>query len=305
MAMSEIFVVGSVNQDIVVSSEKIPTPGETVVGKNLEFFPGGKGANQAVAAKLLGGKVSFVGKVGKDAFGEEMYKYLSGLALGANLLRDEESPTGTAIIIVDKDGENSITVVPGSNGTLSADECAILERGTPGDYLVLQNEIPMQTIEELLHRAKENGLTTVFNAAPAVILSTKSLNNLDVVIVNEHEFSVFFDCNDVVNERHRTEVAQLVRKMADRLSVGVILTLGANGVVASVGEEDGSVQGRRVVAVDTTGAGDCFVGAVVVGLSEGLSLRGALEFANTAASLSVTRMGASASFPRRADVENA
>lgn len=308
--MNAIYVAGSVNQDIVVSAARAPRPGETVFGSRLEFFPGGKGANQAVAARLLGGRVRFTGKVGADAFGAEMRRYLAGHGLAEGLVESASEPTGTALIIVAADGENSITVVPGANAALTAGDCVALDGAAAGDLLVLQNEIPLDTTLELLARARRRGMKTIFNAAPAVRLPQSAWGDLDLAVVNEHEYATFFGEKLVPGSPdHRVPSARLRRDagVVDRRSrqtgIGIVLTLGAAGAVGAVGGELAEVSGRLVKAVDTTGAGDCFTGALAVALAEGRVLAPALAFANAAASLAVTRMGASSSFPERAAVD--
>lgn len=308
--MKTIYVAGSVNQDIVVSAERAPRPGETVFGTDLEFFPGGKGANQAVAARRLGGRVRFAGKVGADAFGAEMRRYLAGHGLAEDLVESDSEPTGTALIVVAEGGENSITVVSGANATLTAGDCAALDGAAGGDLLVLQNEIPLETTLELLARARRRGMTTIFNAAPAVRLPESAWGDLDLVVVNEHEYATFFGeklapgspLHHVPSARLRRD-ARAVDAQARQTGLGIVLTLGAAGAVGAVGGQLAEVSGRLVKAVDTTGAGDCFTGALAVALAEGRVLASALAFANAAASLAVTRKGASASFPDRAAVD--
>ncbi len=299
--MKTIYVAGSVNQDIVVSAERAPRPGETVFGTGLELFPGGKGANQAVAARLLDGRVRFAGKVGADAFGAEMRRYLASHGLADHLVESATEPTGTALIVVAADGENSITVVSGANGQLSAGDCAVLAAANSGDLLVLQNEIPMDTSLELLASARRRGMRTIFNAAPAVRLPESAWPDLDLAVVNEHEYATLF--GEQLGSDERSKVALAVDRRARQTGLGIVLTLGAAGAVGAYGGEWAEVSGREVTPVDTTGAGDCFTGALAVALAEARDLAAALYFANAAASLAVTRMGASASFPTRAAVD--
>lgn len=302
-AIRTIYVAGSINQDIVVSAERAPRPGETVFGSGLEFFPGGKGANQAVAARRLGGRVTFAGKVGADAFGAEMRRYLAGHGLAGDVVESATEPTGTALIVVAAGGENSITVVPGANGALDADDFPALDDARAGDLLVLQNEIPLETTLELLARARRRGLTTIFNAAPAVRLPESAWGDLDLLVVNEHEVATFF--GEPLAAGEPEALAAAIDRRARETGLGIVLTLGAAGAVGALAGETAQVLGRRVTPVDTTGAGDCFTGAFAVALAEGRALADALEFANAAASLAVTRMGASASFPDREAVDRA
>ncbi len=299
--MKTIYVAGSVNQDIVVSAERAPRPGETVFGTGLEFFPGGKGANQAVAARRLGGRVRFAGKVGADALGTEMRRYLASHGLAEGLVESGSAPTGTALIVVAESGENSITVVSGANATLVAAECSALAEAEPGDLLVLQNEIPLATTLELLADGRRRGLRTIFNAAPAVRLPQGAWSDLDLAVVNEHEYACLF--GEELGAAEPAALAEIIGRRARETGVGTVLTLGAAGAVGFLDGEIATVPGREVTAVDTTGAGDCFTGALAVAIAEGRDLAAALSFANAAASLSVLAMGASASFPTRADVD--
>ncbi len=299
--MKTIYVAGSVNQDIVASAERAPRPGETVLGTALEFFPGGKGANQAVAARLLGGRVRFCGQVGADAFGTGMRRYLARHGLAEDLVESSSEPTGTALIVVASSGENSITVVPGANGALGAADCTALAGSRAGDLLVLQNEIPLDATLELLGGARNRGLTTLFNAAPAVRLPESAWPDLDVAVVNEHEYACLF--GEPLGTSKREDLLQTIANQARETGVGIVLTLGAAGAIGAVDGEVATVPGREVTPVDTTGAGDCFTGALAVALAEERDLAAALRFANAAASLAVLAMGASASFPNRADVD--
>ena len=299
--MKTIYVAGSINQDIVVTAERAPRPGETVFGTSLDFFPGGKGANQAVAARTLGGRVRFAGKVGADAFGAEMRRYLAGYGLAGEVVETPDAPTGTALIVVAAGGENSITVVPGANATLTASDFPALDEAAAGDLLVLQSEIPIDTNVELLARARRRGLTTIFNAAPAVRLPESAWEDLDLLAVNEHEVATFF--GEPLAGGELDALAQEVARRAWESRLGIVLTLGAAGAVGAMAGEVARVPGRRVTPIDTTGAGDCFTGAFAVAAAEGRGLEAALAFANAAASLAVTGMGASASFPDREAVD--
>jgi ribokinase len=297
-----VFVIGSVNQDIVVTVGKAPKPGETVFGTSISYFPGGKGANQAIAARRLGASVIFIGKVGRDAFGTAMSRYLEENELGDRLLKDGNSPTGTAVILVGADGENSITVIPGANVDFDFGEIRASFDGRAGDLMVLQNEISLTTGIELLHEARARNMTTFFNAAPATKLPVEALKSLDWVVVNEHEFEVFFD-RKLPDIRDRALVIDCAKEAAEKYSLGIVLTLGQGGAIALKDGTLADVEGTPVKAIDTTGAGDCFVGALTAGMTEGMSLSLALEFANRAAALSVTRRGASSSFPIRTEVD--
>ena len=299
--MSRILVVGSINQDIVIRVERRPNPGETVFGSELSYFPGGKGANQAVAAKRLGGTVTLAGKVGGDGFGSELRRYLAGFDLDNAIVVEPAVASGTAMILVDHQGENSIVVVPGANGTVQADDWSLANLCESGDYLVMQNEIPVPTTERLVIAAKQQGLKCIFNGAPAIRLADEMLRSVEFVVLNEHEFEVQFGAQPMLNNEEL--LAGQVRKFSDLFGIGVVLTLGSRGVIGVHREVLERVHGVKVQAVDTTGAGDCFVGGFTAELARGSELRSALEFANAAAALSVTKLGASSSFPAREEVE--
>ena len=300
--MKKVYVIGSINQDIVVQTTHVAKPGETVFGNSLNYFPGGKGANQAVATKRLGGDVSFIGKVGTDAFGQEMQSYLEEQGLGEHIIKSEGETTGTALIFVDDLGENSITVIKGANDTLSFEDCEELHQAQEGDILLLQNEIPLVTAIELLHYAKGSGLQSVINVAPAAKLPPSALENIDIIIVNEHEFETCFGIAPILLD-NRTEIQHQLEEISSQYELDVILTIGSAGVKAFLNGNFYEIDGIQVDAKDTTGAGDCFVGAFVAQQSIGKSELESLTFANAAAAKSVTRMGASASFPSIKEVE--
>ena len=300
--MHKVFVVGSINQDVVVSLVRPPSPGETVLGSSLRYFQGGKGANQAVAAARLGADVRFTGRVGEDVFGLGLSEVLSREKLAVELVSDSEAPTGTAVIFVDERGENSIAVVLGANGRLTPDDCD-LSGAEAGDLLLLQHEAPSETNFALMDRARGRGMKVFVNAAPAMRYSPHDIRRLDLLIVNEHELGIVFDrkftCDTAANALHA--IMEIHREEA----IDLVLTLGSLGVVAAIDAQSYAVPGHHVSAVDTTGAGDCFSGAFAAAVAKGLSNEAALEFANRAAALSVTRRGAGASFPTLAEVSGA
>jgi ribokinase len=271
--VSEVVVVGSANMDVIAVAPRHPVVGETVLGTALRFAPGGKGANQAVAAARFGARTRMVGRVGRDAFGDSLVAFLDGEGIGG-LIRDADQPTGTALIVVDEQGENTIVVVPGANGAMTVADLGRLD----GDVLVAQFEIPLAVVEAALRATRA---TTVLNPAPALVCPQSLLEAADIVVVNE------------------TEAAALAGRLPARKDQVVVTTLGAAG--ARVGAM--TVPGRAVAVVDTTGAGDCFVGALAAALAGGESIEGAVRVANVAASLSVQRFGAGPSMPTRAEVE--
>lgn len=299
--MKRVIVVGSINMDIVVSADRHPKPGETVVGNDIHFIPGGKGANQAVAASRLGGLVSLVGKIGHDTFGEKLQAFLKNEKLDlTGLTVSAEIPTGTALIVVDRKSENTIVVVPGCNRELSIKDLDSVHL-TGNEIVVSQFEIPQDVITELFKRANKAGATTILNPAPAAHCSTELFARTDYLIVNETELGFFTgnlrgsdDIHTLAGEAH---------KLRARSGQIVIVTLGAGGVISVSASDLIEVAGHKVNAIDTTAAGDCFIGGFAVALSESMGIRAALEFANAAAAISVQRLGASSSLPLRTEVE--
>lgn len=301
--MSKIIVAGSINMDVVVQVQQPPQPGETIFGDALHYIPGGKGSNQAVAAARLGDNVYLVGKLGRDPFGDSLRKFLSGEALHLDYLSvSENQPSGIALITVDANSENSIIVVSGSNYELNADDVAAVPL-TANDIAVSVFEIPQPTILALFQQARAAGARTVLNPAPAAHFIEGLLATVDYLVLNETELA-FFTGRETISTDPDT-IADSARALRHNPQQTVIVTLGAEGVLCVSGEEVLHVAGQLVEAVDTTGAGDCFTGALAVALSEGQALQQALHFANTAASLSVQTLGASASLPQRAAVDAA
>lgn len=301
--MAGIVVAGSINMDVVARTRTLPRPGETVRGSDLHYIPGGKGSNQAVAASRLADGVRLVGRLGRDVFGDTLTAFLQQENLDLSGVRYSDSaPSGTAIIVVDAESENTIVMVPGSNAEVSVADVEAVELEA-GDVTVSPFEIPQETIMRLCQRAREAGARTVFNPAPAAEMMPGLLELIDVLVVNETELAFFAGVPDIAEDLD-TVREQALALRADPQQM-IVVTLGARGAVCVQGDDFVRVEGRRVQAVDTTGAGDCFVGALAVALYEGQELRAALNFANTAAALSVQKLGASTSMPRRADVEAA
>lgn len=298
--MGGILVVGSVNMDLVLGVERLPAKGETVVGNSIQYIPGGKGANQAVAAQRLGGKVSFAGKVGQDNFGEQLFEFLHTEKLDLEGLGKSDISSGTALITVDKEGHNTIVVLSGANSEVTPD---YIEKHTPlierSDIVLTQFEIPISAVERLLSISKKESKVTILNPAPAIKVSDNLLSKVDYLVVNETELSFLADSPKVL------EQIEDIKKAAQSLhtrSGNIIVTLGSRGVVTFTNGRFIRTEGVQVKAVDTTAAGDCFVGAFAVKLSEKSSLEEALSFANKAAALSVQKLGASNSLPYSGDI---
>lgn len=298
--MGRVFVAGSINMDVVATADRHPRVGETVAGRQVLYFPGGKGANQAVAAARLGTGTTLIGRLGKDSFGAELKAFLGdqGIDLGY-VVETAEAHTGTAIITV-AEADNTIVVIPGANGLVSADDVSIVPM-LKGDVAVSQFEIPLPTIAAFFRRAREAGVVTVLNPAPAQKMSDELLALVDILVLNETELG-FLAGVELSEDDPAARIIDIARKLQARADQTICVTLGKRGVLALAGRDEIAVPGRAVKAVDTTGAGDCFVGALAAQLAGAVPLRAALAFANAAASISVQRMGAGPSMPTAAEV---
>ncbi len=298
--MGRILVIGSSNTDMVIKTNKLPAPGETILGGTFLMNPGGKGANQAVAAARLGGKVTFIGKRGNDLFGNQAIGLFMREGIDTKyVIKDLVFPSGVALITVDSSGENSIVVAPGSNGNLSEEDInpKIFESGK-FEILMLQLEIPMATVEYSARKASENGMKVILNPAPACNLSEELLRHTWLITPNETEA-------EMISGIAITDIASAERASViihERGVNNVIITLGETGAYVKSENYWGLIPGVKVEPVDTTAAGDVFNGALSVAVSEGKDLYEAVIFANKAAAISVTRMGAQASAPYRTEI---
>lgn len=298
--MGRVFVAGSINMDVVATADRHPRVGETVAGRQVLYFPGGKGANQAVAASRLGARTTLIGRLGKDSFGGELKAFLGeqGIDLGY-VVETAEVHTGTAIITV-AEADNTIVVIPGANGLVATDDVDVVPL-LAGDVAVSQFEIPLPAIAAFFRRARAAGATTLLNPAPAQAMSRELLALVDILVLNETELG-FLARSELSESDEAARIIAAARQLQAREDQTICVTLGKRGVLALAGREEIAVPGRAVKAVDTTGAGDCFVGALAAQLAEGTPLRAALTFANAAASISVQRMGAGPSMPTAAEV---
>jgi ribokinase len=292
--MTHIAVLGSTNMDLVAYVAKAPQRGETVTGREFRTIPGGKGANQAVAAAHAGADVSMIGAVGADAFGSQLRTTLEHSGVDTDHLRTTEGPSGTAHIVVDDEGGNEIVVIPGANGTVDhlapGDEALI----TSADALLLQLEIPLAAVLAGAEAARRHGVRTILTPSPVQSLPPELLTSIDLLVPNEHEAAALTGLTDP-----RDAATALLDQVPE-----VVVTLGAAGsLYASRGAEPLTVPAPRVTAVDSTGAGDTFVGTLAVALAEGRPMRAALAWASTAASMSVQRPGASSSMPYRSEID--
>jgi len=299
--MGRVFVAGSINMDVVATAERHPRVGETVFGKDVLYFPGGKGANQAVAAAKLGAPTTLIGRVGRDAFGAELRAFLGSQGVDLSLMRETaDAHTGTAIITL-ADSDNTIVVVPGANGHVTPKDVAAATLAE-GDIAVSQFEIPLPAISAFFARARTAGATTILNPAPARAFGRELLGLVDILVLNETELGLLARVELHEGDDRARFVAAAKTLQAHPAQI-ICVTLGKRGVVALIADETISVPGRAVKAVDTTGAGDCFVGALAAWLAQGRSIGDAFGYANRAASICVQRMGAAPSMPTAADVE--
>lgn len=284
-----LWVAGSANLDFVVRASHVPAPGETVLGREFATFPGGKGANQAVACARAGGvDTRMLLALGEDTFATPIEESLADAGVQMQVVRSDQ-PTGTAFICLSDDAENAITVAPGANSCLRGDELPALHDAS---HLLLQLETPIDAVVAFAVTARDAGVQVVLNAAPARALPTELLRSVDVLIVNEGELAAITG--------HR---GTLVESLALLDVPCVVVTLGARGCCARQGTQTFLQPGFKVQAVDTTAAGDTFCGALVAALHLGENLPVALRYASAASALACTRLGAQSSIPQRAEVE--
>jgi len=295
--MAKVLVVGSINMDLVVRVPHSPKPGETVLGGDFETFPGGKGANQAVAAARMGGEVTMVGRVGSDNFGDTLIQGLIENNIKTSyVIKDSETPTGIAMIAVAANGENLIVVASGANYKVSeADVANARDIMRDMDLLLIQLECPLETVAAAIDLAKAYDIPVVLNPAPAQPLSQALLVNGDVLTPNETELKMLAGVENV-NEA--------IQKVLSWGTKNLVVTLGANGARVVTKDMDRHIPAHEITAVDTTAAGDAFNGALAVAFAEGKSLLEAVDYGMAAGALAATRRGAQPSLPTRDAVEN-
>ena len=299
--MSDVFVLGSINQDFVLKVERRPDPGETVTNAELSTHNGGKGANQAAAAARLGASVAFLGRVGDDEFGEPLVRALEEKGIDTSLVeRAPGASTGAAFITVTPDGENAITVAPGANRSLTPED-ADAASGAIGNarVLVAQMEIPVKTVVRAVELAASEGTRALVNLAPTFEVPRELLERLDPLVVNEHE-AAFLLGRDVEGVQGALSAAPELLSLGPRSAV---ITVGGAGAVFAQGGSSSHVQAPRVDVVDTTGAGDAFVGALAAQLARDKSLEEAVSYAVRAGAAAVTREGAQGALPTPETVE--
>jgi len=296
--MPNILVVGSLNADLVVRTPRFPQPGETISGEDLQVIPGGKGANQAVAAARLGANVSMLGRVGKDNFGDFLLDNLKSNHVDTTLIQRDDASTGTATIIVDSNGQNSIVLSAGTNGKVSS---ADVEHASFSTFslLLLQLEIPTPTVYSATKLAKQNGVRVVLNPAPAKQLPNELISLADFIIPNETELSLLTGM-DVNNIPSAEKAAQA---LLDKGAQNVIVTLGSKGAFIVNKETSKQVGTYQVNVIDTTAAGDAFIGGFASVLDSSTSLADAVHYGCACGALATTKFGAQPSLPTKEEVE--
>tara|TARA_B100000945_G_scaffold310656_1_gene302872 strand:- start:1600 stop:2511 length:912 start_codon:yes stop_codon:yes gene_type:complete len=299
---SPIIVFGSINMDLVVYSDKQPAKGETILGNSFETFQGGKGANQAVAISKLGCPVSLIGKVGDDVFGDELLESLNSEQVDTSLVERHEGPSGVAFIYVfEETSENQIIVISGSNEQVKSNQISDKELSAT-DVLISQLEIPPSEIEDLFIRAKKSGIYRILNTAPALKISKNLIHETDLLVMNESELE---NLTEQTIERQNTDsIGQAIKDLNLSTTQSIAVTLGSKGVYVYANQKGHFIDGHKVEPVDTTGSGDCFIGALASQYLESNDLLDSVNFANKAAALSVMKRGASSSMPTLEEVVN-
>ena len=296
----KILVIGSSNTDMTIKGERLPVPGETVTGGAFYMGPGGKGANQAVAAARLGGDVAFICKVGRDIFGDSALEGYKKEGIDITHAMRSDKASGTALILVDDSGENCISVASGANGDLTPediDSVADVIRGA--GFLILQLEIPAETVLRAAKIAHEAGVYVILNPAPAKKLPEEVFKYISLMTPNQTE-AAFMSGIDVKDDASLEKAVEVLHGYGVK---DFVVTLGSKGSLVLTGGKAEMIPSQKVKAVDATAAGDTFCGGLCVGLSEGLSLTDAARFATKAAAITVQRMGAQASIPTRDEIE--
>lgn len=292
--MSEILVIGSLNMDLVVSTNKIPRIGETVLGSGFSTVPGGKGANQAVAAARLGAHVDMIGCVGEDLFGKELISNLKANGVGAECVKEiKDVPTGIAMIVINE-GNNFIIVDPGANFKVSSEFIKQYEyKIKQSDIIVIQLEIPFETVKTAVNIAFEHRKKIILNPAPAQQLPDDILNKITLLTPNETECEILTG----IRINTKDDASKAIQYLMNKGVKQVVVTMGSKGSVYNIGNRIEYRPARKVEAVDTTAAGDSFTAAVAVGMSKGMDFEKSVEFANVVGSLTVTKKGAQSSLP--------
>ena len=292
---SDIYIIGSSNTDMVIKSNSIPKPGETIIGGNFYSFQGGKGANQAVAASKLGAKVIFICKVGDDSLGNKSIKEYESHGINTEYICvEKDEHTGVALIMVDKEGENLISVASGANSKLKIKDIAFIEKKLkPNDLVLIQLEIPLEVVEFIISLCYRLRIKLILNPAPFQKIDDDYLKIIHAITPNmiEAESLTGIKVFDIDSSRFAA------RELIDKGIKNVFITMGNKGVFYITEDREGHILPKKVKAIDSTAAGDTFNGALAAALSFGMKIYDSVEFANSAASISVTKMGAQDSIP--------
>ena len=299
--MSKIVVVGSISMDLVMRTKRIPEGGETIFGDSFNIVPGGKGANQAVAVAKLGMKTEMIGMIGKDSQGEKLIQNLVDNGVKADNVIKSDELTGRAIITVDKNGDNNIIVIAGSNFKITEKDIQNkINVIAENDVVILQNEIPLSVVEFCLLKAKELDKITVFNPAPATKLNDRIFHNTDYLILNETEMEEIFEIK-ISDEGY---IEKMLCKKEENGIKNIILTLGEKGCVYFDKNNDvNKYEAYKVKAIDTTAAGDSFIGAFAMKICDCGDTEKAIKYATAVSAIVVTRKGAQSSIPTKDEIE--
>lgn len=298
--MKKVTVVGSLNIDHVLKVEKLPLKGETIISNNYNLYEGGKGSNQAASIGRLGISVDMIGKVGKDIYGERLIKNLSKSNVNVSgIIIDDTVSTGTTFITVDKNGNNTIVINPGANGKLTINDIESQKNKIISkDIILLQQEIPKDVISHVVNISKHYNKNIILNFAPAIDTSNDTLSKVDYLILNEIEIAQLTGVTAISKN-----INKAIKKLRNYYSNNIIITLGENGSIYIVNNDKIiKVPSYDVKSVDSTGAGDAFIGGFVLGLIEGRNIKECVMWGNAAGSITTTKLGAQSSFPDKEEL---